>query len=174
MRPCDLHIVFETGPNEVGMVSDYLSVVCRRYMGVLRAEWRVHATAFDDLKLIAESMDWLCNKENCLEWSKEKSFHGPIMNTGLVKINRKKEALECLKNLGSEVHRAILADGLERRIDGDKNLHIRISLPMLVKGEIKLAKSGNIEASVKGIFKIESYPGSHPKDIATELIEAMI
>ncbi|MEE2626235.1 MAG: hypothetical protein VX708_03265, partial [Candidatus Thermoplasmatota archaeon] len=62
----------------------------------------------------------------------------------------------------------------ERRIDSDKNLHIPKSLPMLVKGEIKLAKSGNIEASVKGIFKIESYPGSHPKDIATELIEAMI
>jgi len=156
------------------MVSDYLSVVCRRYMGVLRAEWRVHATAFDDLKLIGDSMDWLCKKENCLEWSKEKSFHGPIMNTGLAKLNRKKVALDCLKNLGSEVHRALLADGLEKRIDGDKNLHIRISLPKLVRGEIRLVTTGNIETSVKGIFKIESYPGSSPKDIATKLIEGMI
>ena len=174
MRPCDLHIVFETGPNEVSMVSDYLSVVCRRYMGVLRAEWRVHTTAFDDLKLIGDSMDWLCKKENCLEWSKEKSFHGPIMNTGLAKLNRKKVALDCLKNLGSEVHRALLADGLEKRIDGDKNLHIRISLPKLVRGEIRLVTTGNIETSVKGIFKIESYPGSSPKDIATKLIKGMI
>ena len=156
------------------MVSDYLSVICRRYMGVLRAEWRVHATAFDDLKLIGDSMDWLCKKENCLEWSKEKSFHGPIMNTGLAKLNRKKVALDCLKNLGSEVHRALLADGLEKRIDGDKNLHIRISLPKLVRGEIRLVTTGNIETSVKGIFKIESYPGSSPKDIATKLIEGMI
>jgi len=156
------------------MVSDYLSVVCRRYMGVLRAEWRVHTTAFDDLKLIGDSMDWLCKKENCLEWSKEKSFHGPIMNTGLAKLNRKKVALDCLKNLGSEVHRALLADGLEKRIDGDKNLHIRISLSKLVRGEIRLVTTGNIETSVKGIFKIESYPGSSPKDIATKLIEGMI
>ena len=155
------------------MVSDYLSVLCRRYMGYSGLSGGVHATAFDDLKLIADSMDWLCNKENCLEWSKEKSFHGPIMNTGFVKINRKKMALECLKNLGSEVHRAILADGLERRIDGDKISTSGYPCLCLLK-EIKLAKSGNIEASVKGIFKIESYPGSHPKDIATELIEAMI
>ena len=143
-------------------------------MGILRAEWRVHTTAFDDLKLIEDSMDWLCNTENCLDWSKEKSFHGPTMNTGLVKINRRKVALDCLKKLGREVHIALLTDGLERRIDGDKNLHIRISLPMLVKGQIKLAKSGNNESTVKGIFKIESYPGSHPRDVVTEIIEGMI
>ena len=45
---------------------------------------------------------------------------------------------------------------------------------MLVKGQIKLAKSGNNESTVKGIFKIESYPGSHPRDVVTEIIESMI
>tara|TARA_B100000035_G_scaffold252755_1_gene222050 strand:+ start:399 stop:878 length:480 start_codon:yes stop_codon:yes gene_type:complete len=158
----------------LALVSDYELPPPPRFMGVLRAEWRVHATALDDLKLIGDSLDWLCDTKDCVVWSKDRSFHGPVMNIGSVRLNRKKMAMNCLKRLGEEVHRDLLTDGLDMRIDDEKNLHVRISLAGLVRGEVKLSKLGANEASVKGTFKIESYPGDDPKVIAADIIGSMI
>tara|TARA_B100000575_G_scaffold64406_1_gene49371 strand:+ start:10305 stop:10736 length:432 start_codon:yes stop_codon:yes gene_type:complete len=143
-------------------------------MGVLRAEWRVHATALDDLNLIDASLDWLCDSKESVEWSKQKSFHGPVMNTGLVTLNRKKKAFECLRRLGREVHISLLEEGLDKRVDDEKNLHIRISLSGLVRGEVRLVNPEGRESSVKGKFKIESYPGSLVEDVITDLIYGMV
>ena len=158
----------------LALVSDYELPPPPRFMGVLRAEWRVHATALDDLKLIGDSLDWLCDTKDCVVWSKDRSFHGPVMNIGSVRLNRKKMAMNCLKRLGAEVHRNLLTDGLDRRIDDEKNLHVRISLSGLVRGEVKLSKLESNESSVKGTFKIESYPGDDPKVIAADIIGSMI
>ena len=157
----------------LALVSDYELPPPPRIMGVLRAEWRVHATALDDLKLIGDSLDWLCDTKDCVVWSKDRSFHGPVMNIGSVRLNRKKMAMNCLKRLGEEVHRDLLADGLDTRIDDEKNLHVRISLSGLVRGELKLSKLGASETSVKGTFKIESYPGDNHLEIITDLVRGM-
>ena len=157
----------------LALVSDYELPPPPRIMGVLRAEWRVHATALDDLKLIGDSLDWLCDTKDCVVWSKDRSFHGPVMNIGSVRLNRKKMAMNCLKRLGEEVHRDLLADGLDMRIDDEKNLHVRISLSGLVRGELKLSKLGANETSVKGTFKIESYPGDNHLEIITDLVRGM-
>tara|TARA_B100000900_G_scaffold396406_1_gene395667 strand:- start:494 stop:973 length:480 start_codon:yes stop_codon:yes gene_type:complete len=157
----------------LALVSDYELPPPPRIMGVLRAEWRVHATALDDLKLIGDSLDWLCDTKDCVVWSKDRSFHGPVMNIGSVRLNRKKMAMNCLKRLGEEVHRDLLADGLDMRIDDEKNLHVRISLSGLVRGELKLSKLGASETSVKGTFKIESYPGDNHLEIITDLVRGM-
>ena len=157
----------------LALVSDYELPPPPRIMGVLRAEWRVHATALDDLKLIGDSLDWLCDTKDCVVWSKDRSFHGPVMNIGSVKLNRKKMAMNCLKRLGEEVHRDLLEDGLDMRIDDEKNLHVRISLSGLVRGELKLSKLGASETSVKGTFKIESYPGDNHLEIITDLVRGM-
>jgi len=142
-------------------------------MGVLRAEWRVHACELDDIPLVQESLEWLTGIEGCVEWKEEKSFHGPKLSIGIVKIERKKLARECLRRLGSETLLELLSDGLESRIDDDKNLHLRISLSKLMKGEARLCSKSRNEAFVKGTFKIECYPGDSHLDVITELVRSM-
>ena len=92
---------------------------------------------------------------------------------GIVNIGRKKLARESLGRLGSETLQQLLSDGLEKRIDDDKNMHIRISLSKLVKGEVRLCTRDRSEAFVKGLFKIESYPGDNHLEIITELVRSM-
>ena len=142
-------------------------------MGILRAEWRIHACELDDIALIQKSLEWLSGIDDCVVWKKDKSFHGPPISTGMVKIERKKLARESLGRLGSETLQQLLSDGLEKRIDDDKNMHIRISLSKLVKGEVRLCTRDRNEAFVKGLFKIESYPGDNHLEIITELVRSM-
>ena len=56
---------------------------------------------------------------------------------------------------------------IERRIDDDKNFHIRIKLSDLVMGDVKLSDSQE-DVIVKGKFKIEAYPGD---DTVTKITE---
>ena len=142
-------------------------------MGILRAEWRIHACELDDIALIQKSLEWLSGIDDCVVWKKDKSFHGPPISTGIVKIGRKKLARESLGRLGSETLQQLLSDGLEKRIDDDKNMHLRISLSKLVKGEARLCTRDRSEAFVKGLFKIESYPGDNHLEIITELVRSM-
>ena len=142
-------------------------------MAILRAEWRIHACEVDDIALIQKSLEWLSGIDDCVVWERVKSFHGPAISTGVVKIGRKKLARESLSRLGSETLLELLTDGLEKRIDDDKNLHLRISLSKLVKKEIRLCLRGSSEAFVKGIFKIESYPGDNHLDIISDLVRSM-
>ena len=142
-------------------------------MGILRAEWRVHACELDDIALIQKSLEWLSGIDDCVVWKKDKSFHGPPISIGMVKIGRKKLARESLGRLGSETLQQLLSDGLEKRIDDDKNMHLRISLSKLVKGEVRLCTRDRSEAFVKGLFKIESYPGDNHLEIITELVRSM-
>lgn len=142
-------------------------------MGILRAEWRIHACELDDIALIQKSLEWLSGIDDCVVWKKDKSFHGPPISIGMVKIGRKKLARESLGRLGSETLQQLLSDGLEKRIDDDKNMHLRISLSKLVKGEVRLCTRDRSEAFVKGLFKIESYPGDNHLEIITELVRSM-
>ena len=142
-------------------------------MGILRAEWRIHACELDDIALIQKSLEWLSGIDDCVVWKKDKSFHGPPISTGMVKIGRKKLARESLGRLGSETLQQLLSDGLEKRIDDDKKMNLRISLSKLVKGEVRLCTRDRSEAFVKGLFKIESYPGDNHLEIITELVRSM-
>mgnify|MGYP001289430150 FL=1 len=145
----------------------------REGMGILRAEWRIHACELDDMALLQKSLEWLSGIDDCVVWEKDKSFHGPPISIGIVGIGRKKLARESLARLGSETLMHLLSDGLEKRIDDDKNMHLRISLSKLVKGEVRLCSEERSEAFVKGVFKIESYPGEHHLKIITDLLRSM-
>ena len=145
----------------------------RKDMGILRAEWRVHACELDDMALIQRSLEWLSGVDDCVVWEKGKSFHGPPISIGIVRIERKKLARESLARVGGETLMHLLSDGLEKRIDDDKNMHLRISLSKLVKGEVKICSKDRSEAFVKGVFKIESYPGEHHLDVITDLLRSM-
>ena len=145
----------------------------RKDMGILRAEWRIHACELDDMALLQKSLEWLSGIDDCVVWEKDKSFHGPPISIGIVGIGRKKLARESLARLGSETLMHLLSDGLEKRIDDDKNMHLRISLSKLVKGEVRLCSEERSEAFVKGVFKIESYPGEHHLKIIMDLLRSM-
>ena len=142
-------------------------------MGILRAEWRVHACELDDIALIQKSLEWLSGIDDCVVWERGKSFHGPPISIGIVRIGRKKLARESLGRLGSETLLQLLSEGIEKRIDDDKNLHLRISLSKLVKGEVRLCLRDRSETFVKGIFKIESYPGDNHLNIIADLVRSM-
>tara|TARA_B100000214_G_scaffold179667_1_gene129345 strand:- start:572 stop:1030 length:459 start_codon:yes stop_codon:yes gene_type:complete len=142
-------------------------------MGILRAEWRIHTCELDNMDLIEKSLEWLSGIDDCVVWEKDKSFHGPPISTGIVKIGRKKLARESLERLGSETLQQLISDGLENRIDEDRNLHLRISLSKLVRGEVRLCSRDRSEAFVKGVFKIESYPGDNHLEIITNLVGKM-
>ena len=145
----------------------------RKGMGILRAEWRVHACELDNMALIQRSLEWLSGVDDCVVWEKDKSFHGPPISIGIVRIERKKLARESLARVGGETLMHLLSDGLEKRIDDDKNMHLRRSLSKLVKGEVKICSKDRSEAFVKGVFKIESYPGEHHLDVITDLLISM-
>ena len=64
----------------------------------------------------------------------------------------------------------IVGEDITKRIDENKNLHIRIDVSNLVSREIKI--NCNKEKLVaKGIFKIECYPGDSPERKILELIK---
>ena len=142
-------------------------------IGVLRGEWRIHACELDDVALVQESLEWLSGIDGSVKWTEEKSFHGPLLVTGIVKLERKKLARECIKRLGTKTLLRLLSDGLEMRVDENKNLHLRISLSRLVKGEVRLCSKDRNEAFVKGVFKIESYPGDDHIEVITDLLKSM-
>ena len=142
------------------------------FMGLLNATWRIHASGVDDLEMIEGAMHWLTG--DCCEvtWERGKSFHGSPQHVAIIRTGKKKVALDWFRRLGvsvlSEIH-----EGIGNRIDDEKTVHVRISLPELCKGNVSLINPGSRSSSVKGTFKIEAYPGDEPHVVASRLISEL-
>jgi RNA binding exosome subunit len=136
--------------------------------------WRVNASALDNMDLLEDSLKWISGKKSTINRSKDKSFHGSEQYSIVARTQKRKEAIESLKKIGSEVLTFILNEGIEKRIDESKNLHIRLELSKLVAGEISLANKKTTSSTVKGKFKIESYPGEETSEVITKLIETIL
>ncbi len=78
--------------------------------------------------------------------------------------------MKALTRLGDEVLEGLLDEGVSRRIDDEKVMHVRIRLSNLARGEIVLISEDDTVSVAKGQFKIESYPGSEPSDVIAETI----
>ncbi len=139
-------------------------------MGLLSATWRVHASGVDDLEMIESGLNFLTG--GCCEviWSKEKSFHGSPQHVAMARTEKKREARRCFGRLGKEVLNELSKEGIGMRIDGEKTIHVRISLSELCRGRVSLIDSGSRGSIAKGTFKIESYPGEDPVDVASRLM----
>ena len=87
---------------------------------------------------------------------------------------KKKDARESLERLGKDVLKELLGKNIQQRIDENKNFYVRLKLSELVRGEICLADSNSISSTVKGKFKIESYPGDSTLEVISNLIEQII
>tara|TARA_B100000029_G_scaffold313729_2_gene306174 strand:- start:1152 stop:1592 length:441 start_codon:yes stop_codon:yes gene_type:complete len=143
-------------------------------MALHSARWRVHASAVDDVSLIEQSLCWLTGEGCEVNLEKGKSWHGSeqtIIETG---VSGRKKSAHALSRLGKEGLQQLLDQGVSSRIDEDKVLHIRISLSKLVCGEISLVGEGKSEPTVKGRFKVESYPGQDVETVTIELIHELI
>tara|TARA_B100000929_G_scaffold104121_1_gene82399 strand:+ start:1376 stop:1666 length:291 start_codon:yes stop_codon:yes gene_type:complete len=90
------------------------------------------------------------------------------------RVSRKKAARESLARLGEAALANLIQEGLAKRIDAEKVMHVRVELSKLVQGEVRLAADGHTGATAKGQFKIEVYPGSEPAGVMDGTIRSML
>jgi len=143
-------------------------------MGLHSVSWRVNVSALDQIKLIEDSLKWIAGEKSSIEITKDKSFHGAEQFTIVAKNMKKKDSRKSLERLGVDVLKELLENNIQLRIDEDKNFYVRLKLSELVKGEISLADRNTISSTVKGKFKIESYPGDSTIDVISNLIKELI
>ena len=139
-------------------------------MSLHSVSWRIHCSAMDDLEIIQSAMKQLSAVNSEVSWEKSKSYHGSPQTILEMRINNKKNAKQSLELLGKSLLNQLVENGIESQIDDDKNLHIRLSLPSLVAGKLRLAEGSEWTSAVKGKYKIESYPGQDPSEVLLELI----
>ena len=109
-------------------------------MGLHRGVWEVYASAVDDVELITDSLKWLSGNKPQIEKKQEKSVFGSIQ-TILKSSMNSKDARLSLANLSEESKEKLRKNNeIERRIDEQKNFHIRIKLSDLVMGIVKLSE----------------------------------
>ena len=139
-------------------------------MGLHRGVWEVYASAVDDVELITDSLKWLSGNKPQIEKKQEKSVFGSIQTILKTSMNSKDARLS-LANLSEESKEKLRKNNeIERRIDEQKNFHIRIKLSDLVMGIVKLSEKEE-DVIVKGKFKIEAYPGDDLVSKIKDIIE---
>ena len=142
-------------------------------MSLHSAIWRVHISEIDDMSLIMKGIEWIAGENSSIKIDKGKSIHGAIQNTITAKVDNKKNAYESFMRLGKEALTQIMKENISKRIDGNKNFHIRLDIASLVSEKISINENKGYLIA-KGIFKIECYPGNNPEDIISELIRKNI
>ena len=143
-------------------------------MGLHSVSWRVNVSALDQSELIQDSLKWIAGEKSSIEISKDKSFHGAEQYTIVAKNMKKKDSRKSLERLGKDVLKELLENNIKLRIDENKNFYVRLKLSELVKGEISLADKNTVSSTVKGKFKIESYPGDSTIEVISNLIRELI
>ena len=133
-------------------------------MGVHGGEWRVHASAVDDIQVIEDSLAWLSGDITSVSTHKDKSALGAPMFTIISKMTAK-QSIFSLGRLQSESVKRILDSGFGSRIDEDKFLHLRIDLDALCRGEGEISVDKNAMVA-KGRFKLEVYPRQSVNEVA--------
>ncbi len=141
-------------------------------MGLHGGEWRIHASAVDESKVIADALRWLSGDGTEVDVQKENSTLGAPMQRISVRMNGR-QALMSLGRLEKKSLRTIQKNGLDERIDDDKFLHIRLNLGLLVQGIGSISSTKNAPVA-KGKFKLEVYPGQEPKDVAEKFLNQLI
>ena len=154
----------------MGGIQDMLRI--GQDMSVHRGEWRVHASAVDDIRVIEDSLAWLCGDGVSISTQKEKSTLGAPMYT-ISSSMTGKQSMFSLGRLERVSIEEILLSGLESRIDEHKFLHLRIDLAALSmgKGELSLNKDTMV---AKGRFKLEVYPGQSAYEVARSIFEGLV
>jgi len=141
-------------------------------MGVHGGEWRVHASAVDDIEVIVDALTWLGGDDSEVSTQKEKSTLGAPMNIIIAKMTAKQTIIS-LGKLRRRSIEEILDSGVDSLIDDDKNLHLRLSLETLSRGGAEMSRTKG-EMVAKGKFKLEVYPGQSANQVAVGILEGLI
>ena len=141
-------------------------------MSLHGGEWRIHASAVDECKVIEDAVTWLSGGSSEIVIHKEKSTLGAPMQTISVKM-KGKQALSSLARLENDSLVSMLEGGLDERVDEDKFLHVRLKLDRLVQGQGVISQDSH-ESVAKGKFKLEVYPGQDSIEIAENLLMGLI
>ena len=141
-------------------------------MSLHGGEWRIHASAVDEGKVIEDALSWLSGGLSEIIIHKEKSTLGAPMRTISVKM-KGKQALSSLARVENESLISMLEKGLGNRVDEDKFLHVRLRLDKLVQGYGVVSQNSN-EPVAKGKFKLEVYPGQEANEVAEDLLMGLI
>tara|TARA_B100000686_G_scaffold324363_1_gene379970 strand:- start:826 stop:1257 length:432 start_codon:yes stop_codon:yes gene_type:complete len=141
-------------------------------MGVHGGEWRVHASAVDDIEVIVDALTWLGGDDSEVSTQKEKSTLGAPMNIIIAKMTAKQTIIS-LGKLRRRSIEEILDSGVDSLIDDDKNLHLRLSLEALSRGGAEMSRTKG-EMVAKGKFKLEVYPGQSANQVAVGILEGLI
>ena len=142
-------------------------------MSLHSVTWRVNVSALDQSELIQDSIKWIAGEKSSIKISKDKSFHGAEQYTIVAKNMNKKDSKKSLGRLGENILNELLKNDIRLRVDENKNFYVRLKLSELVRGEVSLADNTS-SSTVKGTFKIESYPGDSTIEIILNLIEELI
>ena len=143
-------------------------------MSLHSVSWRVNVSALDQTELIQDSLKWIAGEKSSIKISKDKSFHGSEQYTIVAKNMNKKDSKKSLERLGKNVLSELLKNNIRLRVDENKNFYVRLKLSELVRGEVSLADNNTNSSTVKGKFKIESYPGDSTIEVISNLIEELI
>lgn len=140
-------------------------------MSMHRGEWRVHASAVDDICVIEDSLAWLCGDRESVSTKNDKSALGAPMYTISASMNSK-QSLFSMGRLETSSIDEILESGLESRIDEDNFLHLRIDLASLTMGRAAVSFDKHSMVA-KGRFKLEVYPGQSAYEVARNMLEGL-
>jgi len=141
-------------------------------MSLHGGEWRIHASAVDEVNVIEDALSWLSGGLSEIITQKENSTLGAPMQTISVKM-KGKQALSSLARMENESLVSMLEKGLPNRVDEDKFLHVRLSLGKLVQGQGVISQNSD-EPVAKGKFKLEVYPGQKANEVAEDLLIGLI
>lgn len=141
-------------------------------MAIHHLSWQATASALEDEEVIARAIDWLTGGEQDIIIEGEKSHHGALMHRISCKISKKSAAVKSIPLLGVGPLEEIL-DSLERRIDEENVLHIRLGLDALTRAEIEIADPKK-QSTLKCRIKLQVWPGENSLDVARNLIQGAI
>ena len=141
-------------------------------MGVHHVSWKSTASGLEDEYVHAAALSWLVGIDEAVEIERMNSYHGSAIHIISAELKKRGQATKSLARLGGLVL-SQLKNELDSRMDDDNVIHIRLDLLELLAGRISLTVPGD-RPTVKGMAKLEVYPGNEPMDVAAETLEDAI
>jgi len=134
--------------------------------------WQSTASGLEDEYIHAAALAWLIGDDEAVNIERMDSFHGSPIHVVTAELKRRSAATKSLSRLGQDTLE-LLKNELDKRMDENNVIHIRLDLLDLLSGKITLTVPGD-RATVKGRAKLEVYPGNTATGVAIETIDSAV
>lgn len=140
-------------------------------MAVHNVTWNATSSGVGSTQAIEDAINWLTGGLAEISKEKVKSYHGARMTMLRAQIKQKKAAKQSISHLGPDLLEELSQSAdLDKRIDEQKVLHIRLDISSLVSGSIEF--SNGFGEQIKGRIKLEVYPGQDSVQNARDMLAA--